>query len=506
MLNLKSSRSPLMRRSAAGLIAVLLAIAPYAAVKMKNMYQRGWHLYRDTPPAGPAEARLQEQFLSGEPAQERFDALFAYFAQGFLRHATPAFERVQYSGAGSLQGYRMNGLEGFARTAPLLAAWVHSGRPRTLAASAGAREVDIVAVLKQGLLTGTDPQRKEYWGVIASKDQRIVEAADIARVLWLTRSTLWSTLTAAERTQISTWLAGTRRAATSSNNWILFPITVAVVLAELEGDSPAGRERRAHAHQEFDRYKRLYLENGWFSDPPDGVDFYNTWGISYELFWIHTVDASFDPQFITSALRQSADLTRYLISPRGIPIMGRSSCYRTAVPVPLVAASLLDADAATTGQAARALDVVWRYFIANGSVRDGALTQGYFDPDPRFLDRYSGTGSCQWGLRSLLLAFMHESTTGFWTSAPAPLPVERADYKRQYPKLGWTIEGHRASGEIVIEIAGNPLQQEPTKPYTWLNRTIETLFGRPFRPSNHDVKYERRRYSSAQPFPLENDG
>lgn len=93
--------------------------------------------------------------------------------------------------------------------------------------------------------------------------------------------------------------------------------------------------------------------------------------------------------------------------------MGRSSCYRTAVPVPLVAASLLDADAASTGEAARALDVVWRYFIANDSVRDGALTQGYFAPDRRFLDRYLGTGSCQWGLRSLLLAYLHPSATSF---------------------------------------------------------------------------------------------
>lgn len=93
----------------------------------------------------------------------------------------------------------------------------------------------------------------------------------------------------------------------------------------------------------------------------------------------------------------------------------------------------------------------------------------------------------------------------FLIDPPAPLPVERADYKRQYPKLGWTVAGHRTSGEIVIEIARNPLRQEPTKPYTWLNRTIETVFGRPFRPSNHDVKYQRRRYSSAQPFVLESD-
>ena len=492
-----------MRWAAVGLIAALLGIAPYASNKIRNIYARGWHLYRDTPAPGHAEAQLQKDFLSEEPAEKRFDALFTYFAQGFLRHATPGFERVQYSGVGSMDGYRMNGLEGFARTAPLLAAWVHSGRSRTIVTPHSAQEVDLIEVLKQGLLTGTDPRREEYWGTIRSKDQRIVEAADIARVLWLTRSNLWPTLTPAERNQISTWLSGATRPETPNNNWILFPIIVNLVLAQLEADSPASREHLAYAHREFDRYKGFYLESGWFFDPPDGVDFYNTWSITYELFWIHTLDASFDPVFIGDAIRQSADLTAHLISSRGIPIMGRSSCYRTAIPAPLVAASLLDTNDASTGQAARALDVVWRYFIANGSVRDGALTQGYFDPDPRFLDRYTGTGSCHWGLRSLVLAFMHESASRFWIGPPAPLPVERADYKREYPKLGWTVAGRQASGEIVIEIARNPLQQQPTKPYTWFNRLVETVFGRPYRPSNHDVKYERRRYSSAEPFLLD---
>jgi hypothetical protein len=51
------------------------------------------------------------------------------------------------------------------------------------------------------------------------------------------------------------------------------------------------------------------------------------------------VDPAFEPDFIVTALRQSAELTQHLISPQGIPIMGRSICYRTAVAVPLLAAN-----------------------------------------------------------------------------------------------------------------------------------------------------------------------
>ena len=70
----------------------------------------------------------------------------------------------------------------------------------------------------------------------------------------------------------------------------------------------------------------------------------------------------------------------------------------------MIAAEFLDPNCV---KALRALDAVWRYFLSHDALRDGALSQGYFGPDLRFLDDYSGAGSCQWGLRSLVLAFMH---------------------------------------------------------------------------------------------------
>ena len=108
----------------------------------------------------------------------------------------------------------------------------------------------------------------------------------------------------------------------------------------LNAEVPAA-ELLAKARAQFTDYKRYYLDHGWFTDPPNGVDFYNTWAIPYDLFWIHWVDPGFEPDFIVTALHQSAELVQHLISPQGIPIMGRSICYRTAVPVPLLAANLM---------------------------------------------------------------------------------------------------------------------------------------------------------------------
>jgi hypothetical protein len=474
----------------AALTVLLSGAAAYRLV------HKPWRQYVPCAAIGDAETRVRSELLSDAPPEERYRAVFVYFAQGFLRHLASS-SRVQYCGAGSFNSYAISGLEGFARTAPLLAAWVYSGRGNVI--QDPLESIDLIPILKAGILGGVDPRSRDYWGSIGDNDQRIVEAADVARTLWLTRASIWQHLSADEKRRVTQWLLPASRAATPQNNWILFPITVDLVLASL--DAPAdGAELTARAHREFEKYKRFYSESGWFVDGTDGVDFYNTWGITYELFWFNQIAPDFEPQFITLAIADSAKLTEHLISPQGIPIMGRSVCYRTSVPVPVIAASLSTSADAEPGVALRALDSVWRYFVGHDAISDGALTQGYFGPDRRFLDRYSGGGSCQWGLRSLVLAFMHPAGDRFWTDAPGRLPVEVSDYRLEYPKLGWTVAGHVSTGEITIEILKNAAAINRPEPYTRTDELLETILRRPMRPRNDQVKYASRYYSSAHPF------
>jgi len=466
------------------------------------VYRAAFHNWRQDVPCAPAdesEVRVLRELQSDAPSERRYRALILYFISGFMRHLSPGFARVQYCGAGSVNSYPFNGLEGFARTAPLLAAWLYSGREQIFEETPGAR-IDLVRVLRRGILSGVDRRSSEYWGDIRDNDQRIVEAADIARVLWLTRTSIWAHLSESEKSMVTAWLLPASHAVTPPDNWILFPITVSLVLADLGAPTTDGHliER---AHASFESYKRrYYAQSGWFVDGSNGIDFYNTWGITYELFWIHRLDPAFDEAFITNAIRESAALTRNLISPGGIPIMGRSVCYRTAVPVPVLAAGLLEPPEPGPGGGLRALDAVWRYFMPLGGVRDGALTQGYFGSDLRLLDAYSGGGSCQWGLRSLVLASLHGEGDAFWGGAPEALPVEIADYRVEYPKLGWRVAGRRRTGEITVEIFKNTRAGSALQPYTQFDRLLEMLLRRPFRPANHEAKYGARIYSSAHPF------
>lgn len=467
------------------------------------LWSRGVHLgfNSDCPSPGSREQLVRTRFLQSPQGTRPYDALFQYFLAGFRTHVSRGGSRVNYCGAASTAGQRLDGLEGFARTAPLFAAWLYSGRPARVHSELTGEEIDLVAILRNGILAGVDRNSAEYWGDITASDQRRVEAADIARTLWLTRPLIWDRLSLRERHEIVRWLQPASVFESPRNNWALFPIVVSLVLTQLEPEEFT-EANKTSAREQFASYRRLYRESGWFYDPPNGVDFYNTWAISYELFWINKLDPQFDPDFITSAIIGSGALTEHLISPRGIPIMGRSICYRTALPVPVLAAQHLN-PLGHPARARRALDAVWSHFLAHDVLRDGSLSQGYYATDLRFLDPYSGTGSCQWGLRSLIMAYLYAPDAPFWRVKPTALPVEEADYRIELPLLGWRITGEQRSGNIIIEILANDAGRLAPQPYTWKARLTEFLTRKPQRPHNHEAKYESRTYSVAAPFPLD---
>src|SRR6516164_3508207 len=205
----------------------------------------------------------------------------------------------------------------------------------------------------------------------------------------------------------------------------------------------------ADAYSNLCEFKSNYLESGWFRDGPTGeVDYYNTWSIPYDLFWISEMNPSIDRAFIDDAISKSSYLTRHLLSPAGLAMMGRSICYRTSVPSPVSINALRKKSVEHEREARRALDVTWNYFISNKILRDGTITMGYTDNDPRLVDNYSGPGSCHWGLRSLTLAYMNRPTASFWTNGSSPLPVEISDYHIDLDAIGWKVDGVKSSGEI----------------------------------------------------------
>lgn len=431
------------------------------------------------------------------PSTEDYERLFLYFVEGFLTYASETGAAADYPGYASQNGEWVDDVEGFTRTAPLFAAWLASGRRATV--DVEGRSVDLGRLVREGLVAGTTPESPGYWGDMDRQpfDQRVVEAADVALTVWLSRSEIWSELGPEDRQRISTWLRQVNGRAVPDNNQHLFVTFVNVVLAALgeESDLDLAREH-------YDRFVEFYRGDGWFSDGAAGVfDFYNGWGIHYQLFWLDQVAPAWDRDFIHRTRNEFLEGYRYLIGRDGIPILGRSVCYRLAAPAPLVFGHIADSTAVSAPEARRALDIIWSHFIRSGALRDGSVTQGYCGTDPRVLDRYSGPASCLWSLRSLVPAFRLPPDSPFWADAAGQMPIDEGDYAVSLETVGWTVTGDRESGSVRLTKADSlPSAETELQDYTLLRRLATFALGRPYRPYNGEAKYSRGTYSSAAPF------
>lgn len=97
------------------------------------------------------------------------------------------------------------------------------------------------------------------------RDQRIVEAADIALGLWISREYLWPTFSHQERQAIVTWLEQVMDQKVYDNNWLLFPI---ITLKSLQGLGISNQKYDQVIKERYQHYKQYYIGEGWFYDPP----------------------------------------------------------------------------------------------------------------------------------------------------------------------------------------------------------------------------------------------
>jgi hypothetical protein len=441
------------------------------------------------------DRELLRRFAGAEAGDETtYVWVFRYLLTGFLEWRSRDGTRAAYPGLSSNHGADIDAIEGFSRFAPLIAAWLAAGRPAAVETLDG-RAVDLAGLLRQGFVAGTDPKGRGYWGISSKTDQRICEAADIALALWLSRDRVWARLDAAQQDQITAWLRAMATLRVHDNNWHLFPILILLVLRDFKAkDLPAG----GPGH--YARIRAFHLGAGWYADGrPLKIDYYNAWGFHYPLFWFGELASGHDAEILGQELREFAKSLSFLISPAGLPMIGRSITYRLALPAPLIAAQRRHPEAIAPGLARRALSAVWAYFIPRGALRAGIVTQGYEGSEPDLVDSYSGPASPLWSLRSLTLAFYEPSDAPFWTAPLQPLPIEEKDYSLSIPPIGWRIEGRHSTGEIVIRREGK-VQHARFERLT-LRERLRAVIGLPAeRHANNTARYLRPEYSSTRPF------
>jgi len=477
-------------------LVTLLALFLFYKNKVSVMAVDGWSdrvmAYKSYD---EIDVKIKEVFLDKKnySTSERYEHLFKYFAYGNVKYQSTEGALIYYPGEISSKGRTVNGIEGFARFFPLAASWLFSNNSEIILLNN--ESYNLIDILKRGLLNGTNPKNNEYWGNVLDKDQRIVEAADIALALWISKDTLWNKFTIAEKDRIVKWLNQSVNKKIIDNNWNLFPITI---VKALEALGYSNETNIRYINKLYQNYKsKHYLGEGWFDDPPKGIDYYNAWSIHYSLFWLDQIDPTFDRRFIRKSHSEFIKFYKYLFSENGFPMMGRSVCYRLATPAPIVSSALIIPDDITEGFALRTLDATWMHFVENNALQHGTLTQGYYEDDLRLLDGYSGAGSCLWSLRSLVVAFYVKKYLPLLEAEEKPLPIEESNFEITNKTIGWTIIGDKSNQRISLQIERNVANKSyKLLEYSNTDKIKEFLLKRPSRPNNKDALYKNYIYTT----------
>jgi hypothetical protein len=288
--------------------------------------------------------------------------------------------------------------------------------------------------------------------------QPIVEAANLAFGLSISRTQFWDRLDEKLREQLADWLIHHATKHGSDNNWLLFTAVIEAFLRSAGYDVPKG-----HAQQDIDLFESWYLGDGWYNDGPiskktghgNRVDHYNSWVIQPFLWqWYQLTDQPTERrERFRARLAEFADTYALLFAPDGSPLhQGRSLTYRQAVLGGLWTAALAGVGNESPGATRRLASGVLRHFTTDlGVGAEGAPTLGRAAKE--FLPMcqvYSGPGSPYFaGMGFLGLAAPADHA--LWTEPESPQPSERTNYVRTLHAVGWVIQ----SADGVVHLANH---------------------------------------------------
>lgn len=345
----------------------------------------------------------------------------------------------------------VDALEAFARIASAWGAWLRNpANPATLKFED--HEVNLEVLLRQALLDGTNPANPyTYWGDIGHMDQRIVESADIAVAIWMSRERIFDKMTPVEQEQIIRWLAQVDGKGTYSDNWILFTAMIQAVRLHLGFPSPIDDlDNRLRQIDEF------YRGDGWYVDgPANEFELYNAWmfGWHYLLWtWIDGVRRPTHRRQVLERARSFIDGFLHFFGANGsYPAWGRSIVYRFAAIAPFAIGHFLKFTSHDPGLLRRVSSGCIRYFYDHDFLdpEEHFVRQGYHGDFPAAGEAYISPGSPYWCCHGLF-ALTLDPDDPFWTATESPLPVERGDFELVLPTPGLILLGRRKTGQVLL--------------------------------------------------------
>jgi hypothetical protein len=345
----------------------------------------------------------------------------------------------------------VDAIESFARIASAWGAWLRNpANPAALTFQE--HEINVENLLHQALLDGTNPSNPyTYWGDIGHMDQRIVESADIALAIWMSRERVFNKMTSTEQAQVMKWLAQVDGKGTYTDNWILFTAMAQAVRLHLGFPSPEDDiDNRLMQISEF------YRGDGWYVDgPTNEFELYNAWMFGWHYLLWTWIDGDRRPDHRQEVLERGRSFIEGFLHFFGTngsyPAWGRSLVYRFAAVAPFAVGHFLKIAPDNPGLLRRVSSGCIRYFYDRGlfDPNEHFVRQGYHGDFPPAGEAYISPGSPYWCCHGLFgLTFDRDDP--FWTAVESPLLVEREDFELALPAPGFVLSGRRETGQVIL--------------------------------------------------------
>ncbi|MGQ0603656.1 MAG: DUF2264 domain-containing protein [Anaerolineales bacterium] len=345
----------------------------------------------------------------------------------------------------------VDAIESFARMASAWGAWLRNPANPAQVCFHG-RDMNLEYLLSQALLEGTDPSNERtYWGDIGHMDQRIVESADIAITIWMSRERVFNRLRPAQQTQIITWLAQVDDKGTYPDNWILFTAMAQAVRLHLGYPAP-----EADLDYRLQQISEFYRGDGWYVDgPTNEFELYNAWMFNWHYLLWAWIDGDRRPDHRQTVLDRArsfiAGFAHFFGANGSYPAWGRSLVYRFAALAAFATGHFLNIAPVDPGLLRRLSSGCLRYFYEHGlfDPEGHFVRQGYHGDFPPAGESYISPGSPYWCSHGLF-ALTFDADDAFWTAPESPLPVERGDFELILPAPGFVLSGRQATGQVLL--------------------------------------------------------
>ncbi|MFJ9634823.1 DUF2264 domain-containing protein [Streptomyces sp. NPDC101175] len=306
--------------------------------------------------------------------------------------------------------------------------------------AAGEQAVPHAELWVEGLAHGSDPAHPEYWGEPVDRDQRIVEMAAIGFALALAPEQWWDPLSGPQRDRLARWLLSALPRDTPDNNWLFFPVLVALGL-----DRVGVPYDRSLVTARLERLETFWLGDGWYADgPTERRDYYIPWAMHFYGLLHDTLTGG--DRFKNRAARFADDFRHWFADDGAAVPYGRSLTYRWAQAAFWGALPFADVDVLPWGQVKGFLLRHLRWWDRRPVTGpDGLLSIGYGYPQPALAEQYNAFGSPYWSLKAYLPLAL-PAGHAFWAAPEEPPPALPAVSAQ--PHAGAVLM--RTSGDVTV--------------------------------------------------------